>query len=920
MGYIDTYLLPDSLVPSIKVVPKCTNMKHQNLIPYKSRYTSKLKSRKRESIILKLPVVNKSDPTHFACTFCDEYFTKKHLLLRHLKLHKTVNSHISDSVAEESRENDEEHVKTVDGQETKQTYTCEHCGLSCESKSVLALHLSGLDESDKERIECKICHIEFQFKCLLSQHTKCHDRKDKRTKSLPCRICGKLYAKRGSLVKHELQHEGKGRFRCRPCGKVFTTEAERASHKEKEHEKLWKCTTCHHHFTSKSKLDSHRQLHHTKETGTFLCSLCGKGFKLKVNLKVHVESRCGTEPRHVCKICNKAFMTRGTLVTHHLLHTGEKTFLCGYCGKSFRLKVEMQRHERSHTGEKPFVCKVCNKAFAHRESLVTHTTLHTGIRPYMCEACGATFSCIGNLIKHRKTHQDKCGTDMVDRKLAQEETQPVVSNTPSEPASFLPGDYAYRTAPYENSHEWIPPIFTPSEQVLDRIPGVSELESENMDRHLKNAPSPVIFPQTMPNDEKILISSPVPNECPITTDKPLLQTDIKLGSFPNNTRIPSLKHTMVQIPPSDAVGVKSEPPPSEPVGVKLEPPPCELLLSSGDKKSECNSCEDHLSGEEDASLNESGSESDSDDLPSEDVTEIKTEEEGVDYKSSNEELKLESPKSEKQSNEKKFQCSYCSKEFDLITCLNRHEKCHVNSKEMLSCQFCDRKYANKACLAKHELQHSNSCIYRCKECNETYDTKTEYRSHRTKQHAKQWTCTICDRSFSTSTNLKNHTNSKHLGQVTTPSYVCHICGKLFKQKGNLKLHVDSRCGTDPQHICNVCGKSYMSFGSLGTHQLLHTGQKTFLCGYCGKSFRLKVEMQRHERSHTGEKPFVCTVCNKAFAHRESLVTHNTLHTGIKPYMCEACGYTFSCIGNLIKHRQTRNRRCDLARSESSAPD
>ncbi|PNF39941.1 hypothetical protein B7P43_G17233 [Cryptotermes secundus] len=262
---------------------------------------------------------------------------------------------------------------------------------------------------------------------------------------------------------------------------------------------------------------------------------------------------------------------------------------------------------------------------------------------------------------------------------------------------------------------------------------------------------------------------------------------------------------------------------------------------------------------------------------------------------------------------RKFLCQYCNKYFEFVSQLNRHRKCHSSDeKEATPCRHCGKKYTHRACLIKHESQHTGTGAFKCKQCDDGFNSKQEYRSHRAKQHGKQWSCSECHRSFSNSSNLKNHYNNKHLGHEAK-SYACNICGKLFKQKGNLKVHVDSRCGSEPRHVCSVCGKAFMSGGSLGTHSLLHTGEKTFLCRFCGKNFRLKVEMQRHERSHTGEKPFVCKVCNKAFAHRESLVTHNTLHTGIRPYMCEACGSTFSCIGNLIKHRQTHNRRCDIAR-------
>ncbi|KDR23033.1 zinc finger protein 850-like [Zootermopsis nevadensis] len=456
------------------------------------------------------------EEAHYCCTFCDKYFTQKQLLRHHMKLHTAnMGREMSDLLDKKSKETGE--VQKYEAL-TKVSYVCETCDMDCKYKSVYIQHQKIHKNKEKTFLSCHICRKEFKFNSLLLHHMESHKLKSKVKKSLSCHTCGKKYTKSGSLTKHELQHEGKGSFRCRPCGDVFATEAERTKHRDEKHEKPWKCAICNHTFATEDKLDSHMKWHENKETEVFICNVCDKEFKLKVNLKVHVESRCGTDPQHVCNVCGKAFMTRGTLVTHSLLHTGEKTFLCRFCGKNFRLKVEMQRHERSHTGEKPFVCKVCNKAFAHRESLVTHNTLHTGIRPYMCEACGSTFSCIGNLIKHRKTHRNrcalvtptmtssKCRVKSTTRKLQTHEKNVTARKSPvehlmnsmllgvqrpsnngvtEEEAPLLPGScYNYRNSNYEENRDWISPMLSSSDQTIERIPAINDRFHPIADLHL----------------------------------------------------------------------------------------------------------------------------------------------------------------------------------------------------------------------------------------------------------------------------------------------------------------------------------------------------------------------------------------------------------------------------------------------------
>ncbi|KAJ9581249.1 hypothetical protein L9F63_023575 [Diploptera punctata] len=1070
-----------------------------------------------------------AETSHHCCTFCDKYFTQKHLLRRHMKLHVTA------AVSKDVFRDEIRQEKSGEIEDEKACYKCETCAFDCKCKSDYLQHKKIHKKEEKKLLSCHLCNKEFKFYSLLTHHIEGHKTKARVKKSLSCNICGKKYTKSGSLIKHALQHEGKGTFRCRPCGEVFTTEAERLKHRNEKHEKPWKCNVCNHMFATQEKLDSHIKWHENKETEVFICNVCGKEFKLKVNLKVHVESRCGTDPQHVCSICGKAFMTRGTLVTHALLHTGEKTFLCRFCGKSFRLKVEMQRHERSHTGEKPFVCKVCNKAFAHRESLVTHNTLHTGIRPYMCEACGSTFSCIGNLIKHRKTHRNRCAlvTSSNKSKIKSNsnqlgindkqiktitdhcvlaENQKGVNSDVAQNLSVVPtltgSCNNYRTSSFEENNEWVSPLFGNREQVSEQIPSVVDrfnpvgnFHPPNMERNIKSSqfywgstnianmhsetmqtfgmykelkadarclPYPCSSDGLLTNNGKHVVGNFFQNfdnhkfqnyssekltyDCRFqNSDHDKFSYNHKLAAdffqYSSFKQIDSLSHNAVSLkesyhsnednvnpPPQienfyssmkkhngDDVNVASE---NEVSSFSAQQLPMCNNIKEGDIDNQQNAslsevvpetesqeadesnfespldeCSDNeflepeaettskfsldcstvektqtddilLKEENNKSLVETNFEpfkkihherkqkyplkcdlkDEKMDVISDNSGEIwlscsfcnldfteehllsehmlshdseKNEETHTKENSDSDEDEPLDKRLERQlkkvklenSNflQKKFLCQYCNKYFEFASQLNRHRKSHsAEEKAATPCRHCGKKYTSKACLLKHESQHTNNGVFKCRQCNNCFSSKQEYRSHRTKQHRKQWSCSECHRSFSNSSNLKNHYNNKHLGREAK-SFACNICGKLFKQKGNLKVHVDSRCGSEPRHMCNICGKAFMSGGSLGTHLLLHTGEKTFLCRFCGKSYRLKVEMQRHERSHTGEKPFVCKICNKAFAHRESLVTHNTLHTGVRPYMCEACGSTFSCIGNLIKHRQTHNRRCDISR-------
>ena len=48
------------------------------------------------------------------------------------------------------------------------------------------------------------------------------------------------------------------------------------------------------------------------------------------------------------------------------------TFSCGVCGRNFKLKGDIKRHVETHIEGISFPCKSCDKAFSSRHSLSSH--------------------------------------------------------------------------------------------------------------------------------------------------------------------------------------------------------------------------------------------------------------------------------------------------------------------------------------------------------------------------------------------------------------------------------------------------------------------------------------------------------------------------------------------------------------------
>ncbi|XP_041438733.1 oocyte zinc finger protein XlCOF7.1-like isoform X2 [Xenopus laevis] len=135
--------------------------------------------------------------------------------------------------------------------------------------------------------------------------------------------------------------------------------------------KLYSCSKCGKFFATKLTLIKHQKFH----IGDFSCSYCEKSYKWKSNLLVHERSHAREKP-FVCSECGKCFSQNSTLVTHQRIHTGEKPFVCSECGKCYTQYARLLAHHRTHTGEKPYFCSDCGKSFAQMPHLVKHQWRH----------------------------------------------------------------------------------------------------------------------------------------------------------------------------------------------------------------------------------------------------------------------------------------------------------------------------------------------------------------------------------------------------------------------------------------------------------------------------------------------------------------------------------------------------------------
>ncbi|XP_018430667.1 PREDICTED: gastrula zinc finger protein XlCGF7.1-like [Nanorana parkeri] len=124
------------------------------------------------------------------------------------------------------------------------------------------------------------------------------------------------------------------------------------------------------------------------------CLGCGKSFKLRSELLIHLRSH--TRVTFTCSECGKSFNEKDQFLAHQKSHKAERPYACSECGKSFTEKSVLHTHQRIHTD--------CGKSFTHKGNLITHQRIHTGEFPFSCSECGKCFTQKVHLLKHQRIH------------------------------------------------------------------------------------------------------------------------------------------------------------------------------------------------------------------------------------------------------------------------------------------------------------------------------------------------------------------------------------------------------------------------------------------------------------------------------------------------------------------------------------
>nr|CAD7428611.1 unnamed protein product [Timema monikensis] len=418
-------------------------------------------------------------PTHiepeYRCVVCSEWFFEKNMLVHHYNTHiEPPGFNCKDcGLSFATRSELLGHFPLT---KEKVKFKCLECGTSLLSKRFLLIHYNSHITPDKpgckcgkckrcsrrakhlgttHEYRCEKCDVCFETKFMLLNH------RQKQHQRNTCRLCGRRFKKRASLLKHYSIHY-KQKVECEECGKVFVSSTflkyrhpdHQTKHdkqtntsflqqviKEIEHDRhkpiskngksdnLPKLTQS---SSNKSTLDelegrpppsddnaskegnySHMVMSGDASIANIMepkieilekCEDCDKLFKTKENLTAH---RLVHNKQYNCSKCGKSFLFKDSLADHACTRNKTERHKCEECdcGQCFADGLSLNQHRLFHCSEKPYRCEYCGKCFKSNSSICQHRLTHSENKKYMCEECGKRFKILAALNQHRLTHR-----------------------------------------------------------------------------------------------------------------------------------------------------------------------------------------------------------------------------------------------------------------------------------------------------------------------------------------------------------------------------------------------------------------------------------------------------------------------------------------------------------------------------------
>ena len=175
-------------------------------------------------------------------------------------------------------------------------------------------------------------------------------RKRPKDRAYKCQVCGTSKRSMESLNDHHRRNHNPQM--CGVCGKMFDLATTLAHHMYSHYMRKYHCDKCEFHCFFKSELEAHKIVHRDQPSHQCMYPKCGRWFKWKGELSLHVEIHKKTW--YDCTKCDFSTKLLKYLKEHeksHLNKNEDLPYACDICGKRFLWRSGVKRHkEKIHSG------------------------------------------------------------------------------------------------------------------------------------------------------------------------------------------------------------------------------------------------------------------------------------------------------------------------------------------------------------------------------------------------------------------------------------------------------------------------------------------------------------------------------------------------------------------------------------------
>lgn len=173
---------------------------------------------------------------------------------------------------------------------------CDQCDRTFLCRTSLNYHKDIVHSESKHSVSCDICKLTFCHDQTLKRHKESVHQPNDGGSSLKikCDKCEAQFSRKDSLTRHQrivhrafqlefdeaekLQTHGKGEYKCRRCGKIFTgpnaTWSMKSHLVKKCQDDTVQCSLCAKPFKFKRDLTYHIKIKHSADVQSFSCTLC----------------------------------------------------------------------------------------------------------------------------------------------------------------------------------------------------------------------------------------------------------------------------------------------------------------------------------------------------------------------------------------------------------------------------------------------------------------------------------------------------------------------------------------------------------------------------------------------------------------------------------------------------------------------